>query len=154
MRVKGLRGLRLRKIARILHDQFMDVCHCDVFRTSREFDPVTGADTQHVDFDAPIYENVDCYLSQHPWYPPENDSNEARVSERANYRVHVQPDLDIRTGDVISVTLDNGVRRLFIVPRVAYYPTHSRLECFEWDYRNSNIDLTGVVSVPTWGMLD
>ena len=148
----GFKNLPIRRMAKILQRTFMDVCTVNIYRTSKEFDSITGADTQKVDFDNPVETSIQAYLSSHPWFVQDHDSRDETMNKRANYSLHVPPTTDIRQDDVLLVEQANGIRRLFVCSRVAYYPSHSRMTLFEWDYRVQNEDLTGFVTVPDWGL--
>lgn len=116
-----------QRLSRILHDRFMTLVRCDIYRTVKTQDDI-GGDIEETRL---IYENIDCYCSQHPWYNTRSASTMAVYPKEGLYRVHVDPGVDVRDGDIMVVKIRPP--RKFVVTRTACYPTHTRLELVIWN---------------------
>ena len=132
----GLKALKLQRVANRFQRVFMDECHVDLFRSEKVFDEV-GGDIE-ITHDEPIYSDIPCYFSQHPWYTTAIEDHPGYLNMRGNYRFHFFIKIDIREGDVIKVNLDeypNLPAEQYMINKVAYYPTHIRCECGIWQPR-------------------
>lgn len=132
----GLKQLRLNKVADRFRRVFMDEVKCDLYRSEKVFDEVGGDIC--VCPDKPIYQDIPCYYSQHPWYTTAIEDHPGYVTNRANYRFHFHPSTDIKEGDIIFAKLEEYAHvphEQFLVQRCAYYPTHIRVECGVWQPR-------------------
>lgn len=119
--------VKWNNLAHILHDRFMTLVPCDIYRTVKTQDDV-GGDIERLQL---IYEDVDCYCSQHPWYDNNASTETAVWPKKGLYRVHFHPDVDIRDGDIVDVKI--RPHRKFVVGRLATYPTHTRVELTIWN---------------------
>ena len=115
------------RLAGILHDRFMTLVPCDIYRTVKTQDDI-GGDIEETRL---LYQNVDCYCSQHPWYDTRAQNVEAVWPKLGHYRAHFAPDVDIRDGDIVEIKIRPP--RKFVVGRLATYPTHTRVELSVWD---------------------
>lgn len=116
-----------KRLADYLHDRFMTLVPCDIYRTIKTQDDIGG----DIERTQKVYENVDCYTSQHPWYDAKSRSTTAVWPKQGHYRAHFDPSVDIRDGDIVEIKIRPP--RKFVVGRLACYPTHTRVELTMWD---------------------
>lgn len=124
-------GIKWDAIADILAAAFYTKLTACIYRTKKDRD-LLGGDIERLVL---MYKDVPCYESQHPKKPSKFGEIPGFISRDAEYTVHFHPSVDVREGDVLVV--HDRCNRKFQVGRVAYYPSHTRVECRQWS------DITG-----------